>query len=93
MARLMPDAVRESLPIRAVLVPRIHGGHARLHPISPTEALLALAPSTVFQLPFNDGAILSSLANLVRTTPCFALDVGDHSTELAHAIEQALEQT
>ncbi len=93
VARLMPGSVRESLPVRAVLVPRIRSGHARLTPITPTEALLALAPSTVFQMPFDDGAVLASLANLVRTVPCFALEVGEHTTELAHAIEQTLEQT
>ena len=93
VARLMPGPVRESLPVRAVLVPRIRGGHARLPQSPPPKRCSRSRPAPSSRLPFNDGAILASLANLVRTIPCFALDVGDHTTELAHAIEQALEQT
>ena len=92
VAALMPGSLRESLPVRAVIVPRIRGGHARLRRVSPAEALLALAPSTVFQLPFDDGAALASLAAVVRQVPCFALDVGDDMAELASAVEQTLEQ-
>ncbi|MGO9751516.1 MAG: hypothetical protein ACLP8S_30240 [Solirubrobacteraceae bacterium] len=91
VATLMPGSVRESLPVRAVIVPRIRGGRARVRCASPAEALLALAPSTVLQLPFDDGAALGSLAAVVRRVPCFALDVGDDVAELASAVEQVLE--
>ena len=93
VAGLMPGSMRESLPVRAVVVPRIRGGRAHLRAITSAEALLALAPSTVFQMPFDDGAVLRSLATLVRGVPCFTLEVGDHPAELAHAIEHVLEQT
>jgi len=92
VAASMPGSLRASLPVRAVMVPRIRGGRARLRRVSPAEALLALAPSTVLQLPFDDGAALASLAAVVRRVPCFALDVGDDVAELASAVEQALEQ-
>lgn len=88
----MPDAVHDQLPIRAVLVPKIRGGHTRVTPTSPARALLALAPSTVFQMPFRDGSVLSSLGELVRRVPCFSLDVGDDQAELGEAIEQVLDQ-
>jgi len=89
---LMPDSLRQSLPVRAVAVPRICGGRARLRHLSPAEALRAWAPTTVFQMPFDDGAALASLAAVVRRVPCFALDVGDDGAELASAVEQVLEQ-
>jgi hypothetical protein len=88
---LLPQALARSLPIRAVLVPRIRGGRARLRRVSAGEALLALAPSTTFQMPFDDGQAVSSLAAVVRRVPAFGLDVGDDPDELARALERVLD--
>lgn len=90
--RVMGDALASSLPIRAVLVPRIRGGRARLREASPGEALLALAPSTAFQMPFDGGEVMRSLAGVVRALPAFALDVGDDPAELAEAVDRVLDQ-
>jgi hypothetical protein len=89
--RVSPHALAGSLRIRAVLVPRIRGGHARLRRASAGEALLALAPSTAFQMPFDDGRVVGSLATVARSVPAFALDVGDHTAELAQAIDRVLD--
>jgi hypothetical protein len=89
--RVMPDALVDSLAIRAVLLPRIRGGHARLRPASPGEALLALAPSTAFQMPFDGGEVMGALADVVRAAPAFALDVGDDPAELAEAVDGVLD--
>jgi hypothetical protein len=86
-----PRALVRSLPIRAVLVPRIRGGRARLRRTSAGHALLALAPSTTFQMPFDDGRAVRSLADVARRVPAFALDVGDHPDELAQALDEVLE--
>ena len=91
MVALMPGSVRECLPVRAVVVPRICGGRARVRKVSAGEALLGLAPSTVFQMPFDDGAVVGSLAALTRRVPCFALDVGDDLVEVADAVDRVLE--
>ena len=56
---LFPDALEPSLPIRAIVVPRIHGGRSALRPASAGAALLALAPSTAFQMPYDDGAVVA----------------------------------
>ncbi len=89
--RLMPDALASSLPIRAVLVPRIRGGRARLRPATAGEALLALAPSTAFQMPFDGGEVMRALASVARAVPAFALDVGDDPVELAQAVDRVLD--
>ncbi len=88
---LFPGEPACSLAIRAVVVPRIRGGRARLRRASPGEALLALAPSTTFQMPFDDGQVVGSLAALARRVPAFALDVGDDPDELAQAIDRVLD--
>jgi hypothetical protein len=87
----MPQSLVDSLPIRAVLVPRIRGGRALLHRTSAAQALLALAPSTAFQMPFDEGQVFGSLASVARSLPAFALDVGDEPGELAHAIDEVLD--
>jgi hypothetical protein len=91
VAGLMPRSLVASLPIRAVIVPRIRGGCARLHRTTAAQALLALAPSTAFQMPFDEGQVFGSLATLARSVPAFALDVGDDPGELAHAIDTVLD--
>jgi len=91
VARLLPHALARSLAIRAVLVPRIRGGRARLRRISAAEALLALAPSTTFQMPYDEGRAVGSLAGVVRRVPAFGLDVGDDPDELAQALEHVLD--
>jgi len=91
VAGLRPGVLRASLPVRAVIVPRIRGGRASLRRVAPAETLRALAPTTLLQFPFDDRAALGSLAALVRRVPCFALDVGDDASELAAAVERALE--
>jgi hypothetical protein len=92
VARLLPDALVPSLPIKAVLVPRIRGGRAALRTASAGEALLALAPSTTLQMPYDNGAVVHSLAALTRRVPAFALDVGDRVEELADAIDRVLDE-
>ncbi len=88
---LLPRSLVRSLPVRAVLVPHIRGGRARLRRASAGEALLALAPSTTFQMPFDDGQAVGSLANVARRVPAFGLDVGDDPDELAQALERVLD--
>lgn len=92
LCSLMPGSLCESLPVRAVVVPRVRGGRAHLRRVSPVVALRAWAPTTVFQMPFDDGAVVASLADVVRRVPCFGLEVGDDETELAGAVVQVLEQ-
>ncbi len=86
-----PEALVSSLRIRAVIVPRIRGGRTVLREASPGEALLALAPSTTFQMPFDDGQVVASLAAVARRVPAFGLDVGEDPRELAQAIDRVLD--
>ncbi|HUB76479.1 MAG TPA: hypothetical protein VL977_05445 [Solirubrobacteraceae bacterium] len=86
-----PGALTEELVLRAVAVPRIVDGAARLRAASPGAALLGVAPSTVMQMPYDGGAILSSLARLTRALPCFAISVGDDREALAGVLDELLE--
>jgi hypothetical protein len=92
LASLMPGAVQESLPVRAVVLPRVAGGRTRWRPASPATALRQWGPSTVFQMPLDKGAALPLLAEVVRQVPCFTLDVGDDEGELAGAMHELLDE-
>ena len=85
-------SVRESLPVRAVVAPRVRGGRAQLRCVNPALALRAWAPSTALHMPFDEGAVVASLADIVRSVPCFTLDVGDDESELANALDQVLDR-
>jgi hypothetical protein len=87
-----PGALIESLPVRAVVVPRVGGLRVRLRRIGSAEAFLALAPSSALQMPFDDGAVVRSLAAVVRTVPCFALDVAEPVPDLAAAVDHVLDE-
>lgn len=91
VAEVFPEALAPALAIRAIVVPRIRGAHSALRSASAGAALLALAPSTAFQMPYDDGAVVASLAALARSVPAFVLDVGDDVGELPAAIDRVLD--
>jgi hypothetical protein len=43
-------------------------------------------------MPYDRGAVVSSLASVVRQVPCFALDVGDDQASVTDAVSRAIEQ-
>jgi hypothetical protein len=76
VGRWRPEQVVSGVPVRAVVVPEVIGsGETRVVPTSGIEALLALAPTTIYQLPHNGGA-LGAMADLARTVPTFRLELG-----------------
>ncbi len=90
VSHVSPGSLVEALPVRAVIVPTIRGGRTRLQRIGGAEALRALAPSTAFQMPFDRGAVLATLAQLVRQVPCFKLELGAAPGPAVSALEEVL---
>jgi hypothetical protein len=76
MQAYRPEQLVRELPVRALVVPQVVGsGPTRLVPASPVAGLLALAPTTVYQLPRN-GAVLSAMADFARQVPSYRLELG-----------------
>ncbi len=72
-----PEAVRTGFPLHGIIVPRLAGGSTgRLTPLSPAAALLALAPSTLLQMPGQRADGLARLAAIVRHLPAWELTLG-----------------
>ena len=84
--------VCKTLPIRAVLVPRVtYELHTTLEPIGRAAALAALAPSTMLQLASTRDEALRRMADVVRSVPAFRLNAGTVLEEIPVAITGLLE--
>ena len=76
-------------PIKMVLLPTL-GGHLGFEPISPQTALLALAPSSLFQLNTKQQA-LKHMSDLVQGVPSYRLLLGNDPNGVPDAIQGLLE--
>lgn len=92
VAEHAPAALIESLPVRAIALPRVGGGReTTFAPASPAQALIAMAPSTHVQLPNAGPEVVRQLGRLVRTVPAFRLDLGSDPAGVASACRRLLE--
>jgi hypothetical protein len=72
-----PERLVPSLPVRAILVPRIVDAvETVIVPAPAAAAFKALAPSTLFQLPGNAHATFRALAQVVRDIPSYEIQLG-----------------
>lgn len=95
-----PEKLSTGFPIQAILLPRFTGRReTTLRSVSPTTALKALAPSTIFQLhragskAFQDIAAAGAfreIAALVRKVPCFTLELGTDLSQVPLVIMRLL---
>lgn len=97
--RHWPERVATSMPLRMILVPSIGGQETRLQPqetrlqpIATGEAMRALAPSTIIQLPGAHAGAMARMAVLVRSLPAYRLMLGSHISGIGPAIAEALAQ-
>ncbi len=87
-----PEATIAGFPLKAVLVPRIAGGEeTRIVPTSGSNALAALAPSTIFQLHPPQENALAEMAALVRQVPSLQLELGTDLKRIPAVIRSYLE--
>ena len=76
MSRLFPDQVKRELPLAAILIPRIRGGETKLVTASKIEALVAIAPTTLLQLPLAETNKIGAFKDIIQKVPCYFLDLG-----------------
>lgn len=80
-----------ALPLKMILLPVINAEtHSSLCAISPAQALLALAPSTLFQLVGEKTQTMQQLSRLVRQLPCFRLALGADLAQIPALIADRL---
>lgn len=81
-----------SLEIRALLVPHIAAQcHSELTPVSQARAMVALAPSGLFQMPGERDSGVARFAELVRSLPCHGLALGSERDTTSRVIGDFLD--
>jgi hypothetical protein len=87
----LPHKLAGSFALRAILLPRVTGQpHTKLRPASSAEGLLALAPSSMFQLPGAGPDSFQILAQVARQVPCYVLQLGTDLIMIPSVIEGLL---
>jgi len=87
LSDVWPERIVTGFPLRAILLPTvIDSVDSRLEPCSPGDALLALAPSTLAQLPFSGQADCDRLAALAGKVPAFRLYLGSDLVQIPKLI-------
>ncbi|MFT4519071.1 MAG: hypothetical protein ACI9JM_001462 [Halioglobus sp.] len=90
LARSFPDQLCDTLALRAIVVPCVTAGPAQLKPLDPAAAFLALAPTTLFQLPGAGQQTTGFVRRLVTALPCFSLNLGPTPAAVADVLRRAL---
>ena len=74
---LFPLQLGTQLPIRALVMPRLElDALTTLGPASPSEAVRAIAASTIVQLPYAGDEVIRAIAATARRVPAFHLQIG-----------------
>ncbi len=85
--------ISTGFPIKAILLPRVSGQvDTSVVRASSAAALLALAPSTIFQLSGAGRPAFATMSELVRSVPCYILELGSDRTQIPGIIADLLEQ-
>jgi len=83
----LPRQMRDRLIIRGVLQPKVGPLHeSRIAPQPASLGVLAIAPSTMYQLPEARQATLSFFADWMRDTPTYRLDLGSDLASAPRAL-------
>jgi hypothetical protein len=89
-----PDSVVSHVPLTAIVHPRITTAREPvLREVSAREGLLALAPSTVYQLPGDGSSALATLGAIARQVPSYVLEAGPDAAANAACIARLVEET
>jgi hypothetical protein len=87
-----PERLLLEAELRAILVPsRRKDVATRLRPAPAPAALAALAPNTILQLPAAGARTLRRLADIVRSVPCYQLELGTDLDTIPPALAPLLE--
>lgn len=88
-----PGRAVSALSLRAVVLPmQFDSLPGNRHRISSGEALRALAPTTLLNLPGSRTHGLTFMADVVRRLPCFRIELGSNPADVARHIQGLLQE-
>ncbi len=80
--------ILDSVPIVAVVLPRVRGGVSELHPVGPADAFRGLSPSTILQMPHRSSEVLETTKKLLTAVPSYRLELGDDLPEAVRLVRE-----
>ncbi len=86
------ERLTDAFGVAALIVPRVIGGVTRLGRATGADALRALAPTTLLQLPGNGDETFRELTRLAARVPAWSLDLGDDLDEIPRHVQRAIEE-
>jgi len=87
----LPEKMISGIPIKVILLPQVTGKRdTTFSKASPTAALTALAPSTLFQLTRNRTESFTRIAALVKQIPAYILHCGTDIQQIPDVISTVL---
>lgn len=88
---IAPRPPRANLDISALMVPHIGGGEtSSITPMSRKDAIIALAPSGIAQMPGERESGFRFFSDLIRLLPCYRFSLGTRPAEIAGTIADFL---
>jgi hypothetical protein len=91
MDQCLPRQLRGRLLIEGVVQPQVtNSRHAKISRRPASHALLAIAPSTMYQLPEARQQTLSFLANWTRSVPAYLLRLGTDLSSAPSVLSRSL---
>lgn len=90
LSKLFPNQIKSSTTLSAIFIPRIVGGETTISPVNKVQALIAIAPTTMLQLPLAHTNKLTVLKNIIDQVPCYYLNLGDNVRTVPDVIKNFL---
>jgi hypothetical protein len=95
LSQLYPERLKRTVPIRALAFPQVvDAERSDFRPASKGEALLALGPSSLLQIPNRrlGGQVFARLGELVARVPCYCLRLGRDLRSIPTCVDALLSQ-
>ena len=89
LSQAFPERLRRVVSIRVLLIPRIaRARESKIYPASKAQALLALGPSSLFQIHSRRTYSFDNLTQLVEQVPCYWLELGCDLSSIPRCVEE-----
>ena len=93
LSEVYPARLRPAARITLLVLPRVTGvATPALRPAAKSQALLRLAPSSLWMVHHPHAGAFDRLAALVQQVPCYWLDLGGARAAIAPGLEALLEE-
>jgi len=93
LSQVFPERLERTAPIRVLVLPRVvDTPTSEFRPASKGEALLALGPSSLLQIPNKELGVrgFDKLVQLVERVPCYWLELGGDPRAIPSLVENIL---